>query len=137
MSGLVVDASVTAVWCFEDEDTQYARGILSRAEQLDFFVPVVWPLEMVNVLLVSERRKRITAADTARAVTLFNELAIQVDRPASLQPFAATLLLARAYKLSSYDASYLELALREGLPLATLDTQLRDAANAAGVQLYL
>jgi predicted nucleic acid-binding protein len=91
---------------------------------------------MVNVLLVNERRKRITAADSARAVTLFNELAIQVDRPPSLQPFDTTLLLARAYKLSSYDASYLELALREGLPLATLDKQMRSAASAAGVRLY-
>ena len=136
MTALVVDASLTAAWCFEDEETKYARDILSRAEQINFFVPAIWPVEMVNVLMVNERRKRITAADTARAVTLFNELAIQVDRPPSLQPFDATLLLARAHKLSSYDASYLELALREGLPLATLDTQLRNAAIAAGVQLY-
>jgi predicted nucleic acid-binding protein len=136
LTGLVLDASITAAWCFEDEETQYARDILSRAEQVDFIVPAIWPVEMVNVLLVNERRKRITAADTARAVTLFNELAIQVDRPPSLLPFDATLLLARAYKLSSYDASYLELALREGLPLATLDTQLREAASVAGVELY-
>jgi predicted nucleic acid-binding protein len=136
LTPLVVDASLTAAWCFDDEETQYARDILRRAEQFDFFVPAIWPVEMVNVLLVNEGRRRITAADTARAVTLFNELAIHVDRPPSLQPFDATLLLARAYSLSSYDASYLELALREGLPLATLDAQMRDAASAAGVQLY-
>ena len=136
MTGLVVDASLTAAWCFEDEQTKYARNILKRAEHITFVVPAIWPVEMVNVLLVNERRKRITPADTARAVTLFNELAIQVDRPPRLQPFDATLLLARAHKLSSYDASYLELALRESLPLATLDEQMRDAANAAGVQLY-
>jgi len=91
---------------------------------------------MVNVLLVNERRKRITAADTDRAVTLFKELAIEVDRPSSLQAFDATLPLARTHKLSSYDASYVELALREGLPLATLDAPMRDAASAAGVQIY-
>lgn len=83
------------------------------------------------MLLVNERRKRITAADTARAVTLLNELAIQVDGPPSLQPFDGTLLLARAHHLSSYDASYLELALRQALPLATLDVQMRVAASAA------
>ena len=137
MTELVVDASLTAAWCFEDEETEYARDVLSRAETISFFVPAIWPVEMVNVLLVNERRKRITPADTARAVTLFNELAIQVDRPPSLQPFAATLLLARAHNLTSYDASYLELALREGLPMATLDTRMRDAAIAAGVQLFV
>jgi len=81
LTGLVVDASLTAAWCFEDEETQYARDVLSRAENISFFVPAIWPVEMVNVLLVNERRKRITPADRARAITLFNELAIQVDRP--------------------------------------------------------
>ena len=132
----MVDASLTAAWCFEDEETKYAREILRRAEHINFFVPAIWPVEMANVLLVNERRKRITVADTVRAVTLFNELAIQVDRPPGLQPFDATLLLARAHSLSSYDASYMELALREGLPLATLDTRMRDAASAAGVRIY-
>jgi predicted nucleic acid-binding protein len=136
LTALVVDASLTAAWCFEDEETKYARDILTRAEQISFFVPAIWPVEMANVLLVNERRKRIAAADTSRAVTLFNELAIQVDGPPGLQPFDATLLLARMHNPSSYDASYMELALREGLPLATLDTRMRAAASAAGVQLY-
>lgn len=136
MTAVVVDASLTAAWCFEDEETKYARDILRRAERIQFVVPAIWPLEMVNVLLVNERRKRITPAETARAVTLFNELSIQVDAPHSLQPFGATLLLARAHSLSSYDACYLELALREGLPLATLDEPMRRAARGAGVQLY-
>jgi predicted nucleic acid-binding protein len=105
LTGLVVDASLTAAWCFEDEETKYARDVLSRAENISFFVPAIWPVEMVNVLLVNERRKRITPTDTARAVTLFSELSIQVDRPASLQPFDGTLLLARAHNLTSYDAS--------------------------------
>lgn len=137
MTGLVVDASVTAAWCFEDEDTLYARDVLRRAQDISFFVPAIWPVEMVNVLLVNERRKRITPHDTARAVTLFKELAIQVDRAGNLQPFGAALLLARAHGLTAYDACYLELALREGLPLATLDARLRTAATAAGVKLYV
>jgi predicted nucleic acid-binding protein len=136
LTGLVVDASLTAAWCFEDEQTQYARNVLRHAESLDFLVPAIWPVEMANVLLVNERRKRITPNDTIRAVTLFKELAIQVDRAGNLQPFDATLLLARAHGLSAYDASYLELALREGLALATLDNRLRTAAQEAGVRLH-
>ena len=136
MTAVVVDASVTAAWCFDDEDTGYARDVLSRAAKLDFFAPATWPLEMVNVLLAAERRKRISAADVGRALTLFHALAVEVDRPAGMQPFNATLPLARLYGLTSYDASYLELALREGMALATLDTRLRAAAKAAGVILF-
>jgi predicted nucleic acid-binding protein len=77
------------------------------------------------------------ATGCLKRLTHINELAIQVDRPPSLQPFDATLLLARAHNLTSYDASYLELAVRVGLPLATLDTRMRDAAIAAGVQLFV
>lgn len=134
MTDLVVDASLTAAWCFEDEETKCARDILRHAEDINFFVPAIWPVEMANVLLVNERRKRITVAETA--VKLFNELTIQVDRPPGLRPFDTTLTLARAHSLSSYDASYLELALREGLPLATLDIQMRNAAKMDGVPLY-
>ncbi len=137
MSGLVIDASVSAAWCFDDEDTEYARDVLRRAQDTSFHVPAIWPVEMVNVLLVNERRKRITPTETAQAVALFRELAIQVDRAGSLQPFDTTLVLARAHGLTSYDASYLELAAREGLPLATLDARMRSAASAAGIELHV
>jgi predicted nucleic acid-binding protein len=137
LTGLVVDASLTAAWCFDDEETKYARDVLRRAQDISFVVPAIWPVEMANVLLVNERRKRITASDTMRAVTLFKELAIQVDRAGNLQPFDATLLLARAHGLTAYDASYLELALREGLPIATLDARMCTAATAAGVQVHV
>jgi len=136
LTGLVIDASVTAAWCFEEEQTKYARQILKRSKEIEFYVPALWPFEMTNVLLVNERRKRISSADTVRFVALLQELDIQVDRPpSSLQPFDATLLLARAHGLSAYDAAYLELALRKGLPLATLNIRLRAAANAAGVKI--
>lgn len=136
MKALVVDASVTAAWIFDDEETEYARDVLRRAQDIMFFVPAIRPLEMVNVLLVNKRRKRITALDTARAVALFSELGIQVDRLATMQPFDNTLLLARAHGLSSYDAAYLELALRKRIPLATLDNRMRHAATIAGVPLH-
>lgn len=131
-----MDASVTAAWCFDDEDSKYARDVLRRAQEVQFVVSAIWPVEMVNVLLVNERRKRLTTADTARAVRLFRELEIQVDRAGSLEPFGGTLLLGRVHGLSSYDASYLELAMRTGSPLATLDEKLRTAAQAAGVGLF-
>jgi predicted nucleic acid-binding protein len=136
LNGLVIDASVTAAWCFEDEETAYARDLLSRSQDTVFVVPAIWPLEMVNVLLVNERRKRITPVETLRAVMLFKELAIHVDRAGNLQPFDTTLLLARTYGLTSYDASYLDLAIREGLPTATLDARMRNAATAAGIEAY-
>lgn len=91
---------------------------------------------MANVLVVNERKKRITSADTVQFVKLLNELDIQVDRPPIMQPFGTTLLLARTYNLSAYDAAYLELALREGIPLATLDNRLRQAAIIAGVAVH-
>jgi len=91
---------------------------------------------MINVLLVGERRNRITLTEIVRAVHLFKELAFQVDQAGSLQPFDSTLLLARAHHLTSYDASYLELTLRKSLPLATLDTPLLTAAANAGIELF-
>jgi predicted nucleic acid-binding protein len=109
---------------------------LRKAREVQFIVPAIWPVEMVNVLLVNERRKRLTTADTTRVVRLVRELEIQVARAGSLEPFAGTLLLGRVHGLSSDDASYLELAMRTGAPLATLDAKLRSAAQAAGVGLF-
>ena len=91
---------------------------------------------MANVLVVNECKKHITSADTVHFVKLLNELDIQVDRPPVMQPFDSTLLLARTYNLSAYDAAYLELALREGMPLATLDSRLHQAAVTAGVAVH-
>jgi predicted nucleic acid-binding protein len=136
LNAIVIDASITAAWCFEDEQTEYARHLLKRSKDLKLYAPAIWPLEMANVLVVNERKKRITSADTVQFVKLLNELDIQVDRPPVMQPFDATLLLARTYNLSAYDAAYLELALREGVPLATLDNQLRQAAVTAGVAVH-
>lgn len=136
MNATVIDASITAAWCFEDEQTEYARQLLKRSKDLKLYAPTIWSLEMANVLVVNERKKRITSADTVRFIKLLNELGIQVDRPPVMQPFDAMLPLARTYNLSVYDAAYLELALREGIPLATLDNRLQQAAVIAGVTIY-
>ena len=129
----VLDCSVTVAWCFEDEATPYADAILGRLETGEAVVPSLWPLEVANVLLVGERRKRLTEADTSRFVTLLRNLPIFVDEETSRRALDPVLTLARQQGLSSYDAAYLELAMREGCELATLDDRLRETAARVGV----
>ncbi len=131
----VVDASVALAWHFEDETSEYADRVLERLRRDAAVVPSVWLLEVANALAVAERRGRLSPARVARAVELFSELPITAsDLPVSAA-FGMVLNLARAYGLSAYDAAYLELAMREGLPLATQDDALRAAAGAVGVPL--
>ena len=132
----VLDGSVTMVWGFEDEADDYADSILDRMPDLQAYVPSLWSLEVANVLLVGERRKRTTPADTSRFLAILGTFPITVDEETARQAWADTLHLARAHNLSAYDAAYLELAIRRGLPLATLDAKLKAAANAVGVPLY-
>ena len=135
MTRFVVDASVVMSWCFPDEQNPYARDVLRVLREADMVVPSVWSLEIANALVVAERRKRLGAADIARFVTLLEGLAPAVDRHTAAQALGETLSLARKHRLSAYDAAYLELAMREGLPLATLDQDLKKAARTAGVSL--
>jgi len=132
----VLDGSVTMVWGFEDEAGDYADAILNRMPNLQAYVPSLWSLEVANVLLVGERRKRMTPADTSRFLAILGTFPITVDEETVTQAWADTLHLARAHNLSAYDAAYLELAIRRGLPLATLDAKLKAAANAVGVPIY-
>ena len=132
----VLDGSVTMAWGFEDEADDYAAAILERMPALQAHVPSLWPLEVANALLVGERRRRITPADTTRFLAILGALPITVDEETVAHAWADTMHLARAHNLSAYDAAYLELALRRGLPLATLDGKLKAAATAVGVSLY-
>lgn len=131
----VLDGSVTMAWCFRDETTAYTNLVLHRLQTTEAMVPVIWPLEVVNVALVGERRGRIVVADTLRFVLFLRSLPIEIDDIELPRVWGNVLDLARAQQLTLYDASYLELALREGLPLATLDDRLREAANRIGVPL--
>jgi predicted nucleic acid-binding protein len=131
----VLDGSVTMVWGFEDEANTYAEAILSRMPGLQAHVPSLWPLEVANALLVGERRQRITPADATRFLAILDAFPIAIDDETAIRAWPDTLHLARAHNLSSYDASYLELAIRLGLPLATLDDKLKAAAQAVGVAL--
>ena len=129
----VVDALVTLSWCFEDEATPQTEAILDLLTEDTAVVPSLWELEVSNVLLLGERRRRLTESQTARFVALLGQLPILVDS-ASVD-MEAVLAVGRHHALTAYDAAYLVLAEREGVPLATLDAKLRSAAQAVGVRL--
>ena len=129
----VVDASVTLAWCFEDEATSQTEAILDRLSDDTAIVPALWELEVSNVLLLGERRSRLTESQSARFVALLGQLPIRVDS-ASVD-MGAVLATGRRHALTAYDAAYLVLAEREGAPMATLDAKLRNAAQAVGVTL--
>jgi predicted nucleic acid-binding protein len=137
LNRIVLDASVSAAWCFDDEVTEPARKLLEQSEETQFIVPFIWPVEMTNVLLVNERKARITQADTARFLALVAELSIEVDVQEPLLFMRAVLPLGRVHNLSGYDTAYLELALRLGVSIATLDRKLKSAAEATGVPLAI
>ena len=131
----VVDASVAASWFLVDERSTYADAVLERLRVSGAMVPVIWPAEMANIFLVAECRGRMTEAQTVRSLELLNDLPIRVAGPDSITWIGAIISLARARALSAYDASYLQLAIQQGLPLATQDERLRTAARDAGVAL--
>ena len=131
MAGLVVDASVSAAWFLPDEATRFSEATLSATATDEVWVPSLWLLEIGNLLINAQRRLRITAAQRIEMVASAEGLRLRVDRePVSLRSIDS---LADRHRLSSYDAAYLELALRRQLPLATLDTALLAAMPVEGV----
>jgi len=128
----VLDASVAAWWAFDDEDHPLAARALDRLRAEPALVPALWWFEVRNVLVVNERRGRLTEAITAAFLRAVARLDIGIDRAPD---GAAVLALARAHRLSIYDAAYLELAQRAAAPLATLDAALARAARGEGVAL--
>jgi predicted nucleic acid-binding protein len=131
----VVDNSVVMSWCFKDEANKYTDAVLDSLAESYAVVPSIWPLEVANALLVSERRRRLSEADSIRFLTLLAQLPLTVEQEQSEKAMMRILALARKHKLSSYDASYLDLAMRSGLPIATLDKNLRAAAKRAQVAI--
>ena len=121
-------------WCFEDEAAGYADGVLKKLAKREAVVPAIWPLEVANVLLVGERRKRLTKADSSRFLELLQGLPITIDVQATSRAFGEIMSVARNLTISAYDAAYVELAMREGLNLATLDDRLSKAASKIGVK---
>lgn len=132
----VVDNSVVMAWCFEDEISQYADNVLESLESAEAVVPAIWPLEIGNALLVAERRRRLGKADIARFLELVGGLPISVEQESPTRMLTDILALARQFELSTYDASYLDLAMRSGLSIATQDRSLRKAAQKCGVPVF-
>jgi predicted nucleic acid-binding protein len=132
----VIDNSVVMSWCFNDETNPYADNVLDSLSQTTALVPSIWPLEVVNVLLVSERKKRLDKADCLHFIDLLSQLPIIVEPGRSGRMMTDLLTLARKTSLSSYDAAYLDLALRKGFPLATLDARLLKAAKLSNVKIF-
>ena len=131
----VVDNSISLAWCFEDEQTDPVIGLLDRVTENGAFAPQLWPIEALNGLLTAERRGRISTAIRQRLAGFVRELPIGIDAETASQAWIATAQLAEQHRLTASDATYLELALRRGLPLATSDKQLAAAAQQAGVEL--
>jgi predicted nucleic acid-binding protein len=133
---LIVDNSVVMSWCFKDESNQYADAILDSLDESTAVVPPIWLLEVVNVLLVAEHRKCLSKADRVRFITLLTQLPITVEEEQPERMMKEILPLAHGRRLSSYDASYLDLAMRKGLPIATLDKGVRAAAKRTKVPIF-
>jgi len=131
MAGIVIDASVSAAWFLPDEATPFTEAALQATATMDLWVPALWLLEIGNLLLSAQRRKRISETKRRELVTAAAALRLRVDRePVSMVDLDA---LAARHGLTTYDATYLELALRRVLPLATQDTALLAAMAASGV----
>ncbi len=132
----VLDCSFAMSWVFKDEATDFGQELRrSLGQGAKAFVPALWRWEVANVILSGERSKRLSIADASQHLLLLACLPIEIDDGAVSQSWIATHLLARTHKLTSYDAAYLELASRRGLPLASLDGQLREAAKLEKVNL--
>lgn len=128
----VLDASISTAWCLADESSAIAEIAETRLE-LDFaLVPRIWWYEARNVLVVNERRQRLTSADSAAFLRLLSSYPIEFDQEEEEE---AIFRFARVHRLSFYDAAYLEIAHRRGILLATLDKGMEAAAQAAGVAL--
>lgn len=140
MSVFVLDNSVTMRWLLASEkraDQVYAESVLSSLAQAKALVPELWHLDVCNVSLGAERRGDTTAGEVEAFLAHLEDLPIRVDPMSAAKAFSRTLGLARSFALSAYDAAYLELAVREGVALATLDKALRKAATRVGVPMYL
>ena len=135
MSGFVIDASVALAWCFDDEATEATRALLDRFEDERAEVPSLWHLELANALAIGERNGRITPARASEFIGLIDGLPIAIDERTPDFALSSVLELSRREQLSAYDASYLELAMRRGVPLATKDNDLARAADRVGVTL--
>lgn len=138
MSAFVLDASTAISWCFQESDTSYTRAVADAlARGAEVYVPHVWPLEVTNVLLKFLRQRKITREEFDEYLRQLETLGVRVDsEEVADRAFGTTLALAIRHQLTSYDASYLELARRLSLPMATADRNLLQAARQTRTPLF-
>lgn len=135
MIGVVLDASLTLSWCFADEADAAAWAVLTAIERDGAVVPSLWPVEVANGLARAERRGRLSRPTADAFLHALEALAIGVDGATHRRAFDDMLGLAREHRVTAYDACYIELALRAGLPLATVDAGMRAAARRLGLAI--
>lgn len=131
----VVDASVAMSWCFLDEAAAATQRLYNDLSGAFIIAPAWWYIELTNVLYLAEKSRRIPTERVAEFIAMIEGLRVEIDNEAPQRAFSHLLPLCRAHKLTSYDAIYLDLAMRRKLPLATLDEPLRKAARKLGVKL--
>jgi len=132
----VLDASVAVACCFEDESSPLTEGVLDLLSSgAEAIAPAIWLFEVGNALLVAERRHRVSVAQVTALLGRIAQLPITIESIGVDRAFGDIAFVARQHKLTEYDAAYVELALRLGLPLATLDDSLRQAARQLGIKL--
>ena len=133
----VLDASIALAWCFDDEATPETTALLDRLTTEVAYVPELWSLELGNILIGALKRKRITPAKVAEFFAMLDIINIRIDKETANRGFHEIFSLAQSQSLTTYDAAYLELAMRLGLPLATKDIALRNAAILLGVSVLV
>lgn len=129
---LVMDASIALAWSFDDEDSSTAERVISTVLEEGAVVPEIWRFEVANALVTSLRRGRVTEGDLPRLTELLGTLPVAVSGTSWSDLFGPVSAFARTHGLSAYDAAYLHLAMREALPLATLDARLQSVARSLG-----
>jgi len=135
VTAFVLDSSIALSWYFEDEASEAADSLLAQLASDVAAVPPLWHLEVANVIALAERRGRVTTVRSAEFIAQLETLTFAVDDETAARAFAQVLDLARSHRLTAYDAAYLELSMRLGVPLATKDAALREAARRLGVMV--
>lgn len=133
----VLDCSITMAWCFEEENNNYSDSVLERLKNSTAIVPTIWPLEVANVLLIAKKKKRVTEVQSANFVEALSALPIVIDKSTSSRAMHSIFIIAEKTDLSIYDAAYLELAIREKIPLLTLDNGLIKASKKLRIPLSI
>ncbi len=132
----ILDCSAAMAWCFDDETTDYSEAVLESLRSKSALVPVIWPLEVTNVLLMAIKRKRLTKIKAAAFLDRLNDLPIKLANSKPLSTMVSVFELGDEHKITSCDAAYLDLAIAHNIPLSTMDKDLAKAAKATKIKIF-